>query len=407
MQPWYELPTHRGWLQEQTESLLAFGRDVGHPLGGAAWLDDHGRPDGAAPVETWITSRTVHVYSLGTLLGIPGSRPVAQHALSGLTGVLHDAEHGGWYTAVAADGTPEAGKSCYAHAFVLLAASSAVRAGLDGAAELFARAAQTFETRFWDDEAGRCVDTWDTTFTELDPYRGINANMHAVEAMLAAHDVSGDGAWLDRARRVCQFVIEVASAHDWSIPEHYDAQWRPLLSYNDDQRDDKFKPYGVTVGHGLEWSRLLLHLEASLGTGAPAELLESSRALFAQATRFGWAVDDADGFVYTTDWDGTPIVRQRMHWVAAEGVGAAAALARRTGEAGYAEQYAQWWDYCATYLIDHEHGSWHHELDTANRPSAVVWPGKADLYHAVQATLIPRLPLAPSLATAVAQGLLR
>jgi hypothetical protein len=30
-----------------------------------------------------------------------------------------------------------------------------------------------------------------------------------------------------------------------------------------------------------------------------------------------------------------------------------------------------------------------------------VWPGKPDLYHAVQATLIPRLPLAPSMATAL------
>ena len=48
-----------------------------------------------------------------------------------------------------------------------------------------------------------------------------------------------------------------------------------------------------------------------------------------------------------------------------------------------------------------ERGSWHHELDTSNRPQASVWPGKPDLYHAVQATLIPRLPLAPILASAV------
>jgi len=34
-----------------------------------------------------------------------------------------------------------------------------------------------------------------------------------------------------------------------------------------------------------------------------------------------------------------------------------------------------------------------------------VWPGKPDLYHAVQATLIPRLPLAPTMATALAKGL--
>ena len=56
------------------------------------------------------------------------------------------------------------------------------------------------------------------------------------------------------------------------------------------------------------------------------------------------------------------------------------------------------------YLFDRERGSWHHQLDAQNRVIGTVWPGKPDLYHAVQATLIPRLPLAPSMATALAAG---
>ena len=39
-----------------------------------------------------------------------------------------------------------------------------------------------------------------------------------------------------------------------------------------------------------------------------------------------------------------------------------------------------------------------------NRPSGVVWKGKPDTYHAMQATLFPRLPLAPSLAAALRDG---
>ncbi|MGO1317693.1 MAG: AGE family epimerase/isomerase [Cellulomonadaceae bacterium] len=407
MQPWFDSATHRRWLEDQTLELLAFGRRVGHPIGGAARLDEAGVPDLDAGVETWITARTVHVYALGALLGVPGSAPIAQHALNGLTGVLHDDAQGGWFTAVAADGTPVEGKSCYAHAFVLLAAGSGVLAGLDGAPELLAAAIDVFETRFWDEEAGRCVDTWDTAFTQLEDYRGVNANMHAVEAMLATHDVTGDPVWLDRARRVTEFVLRTASEHGWTIPEHYDAGWTPLLDYNTSAKSDPFKPYGVTVGHSLEWARLVLHLEAALGTDAPAGLLDAARSLYARAVEIGWAVDGADGFVYTTDWDGTPIVRERMHWVLAEAVGAAAALARRTGEQIYAEHYAMWWDYADSVVLDHSHGSWYHELDTANQPSGTVWPGKPDLYHAVQATLIPRLPLTPSIASAVAEGELR
>jgi len=88
--------------------------------------------------------------------------------------------------------------------------------------------------------------------------------------------------------------------------------------------------------------------------------------------------------------------------VLAEGIAAAAVLHGLTGDDRYAELIATWWAYAEESVIDHEHGSWHHQLDAENRVIGTVWPGKPDLYHAVQAMLIPRLPLAPTLATALA-----
>jgi mannose/cellobiose epimerase-like protein (N-acyl-D-glucosamine 2-epimerase family) len=149
---------------------------------------------------------------------------------------------------------------------------------------------------------------------------------------------------------------------------------------------------------------LLLHLEASLAD-PPDWLLPAAEGLFDRAVRDGWAVDGADGFVYTTDWDGTPVVRDRMHWVLAEAIAAAAALRTRTGDDRYAELAATWWAYAERYLFDRTYGSWHHQLDASNHVIETVWPGKPDLYHAVQATLIPRLPLAPTMATAMAKAL--
>jgi mannose/cellobiose epimerase-like protein (N-acyl-D-glucosamine 2-epimerase family) len=119
----------------------------------------------------------------------------------------------------------------------------------------------------------------------------------------------------------------------------------------------------------------------------------------------GWAVDGEPGFVYTTDWDGTPVVRDRMHWVVTEAISAAAALHARFGSPQDANWYRIWWDYAATHLIDHEHGSWFHQLDASNVPTDTVWPGKPDLYHSLQATLTARLPLTPMLAPAVARTL--
>ena len=405
MTAWIDLPSHRAWLEGHTDHLLAFGRRSAHPGGGAAWLDDSGAPDLARGVHTWITARTVHVYCLGALLGLPGCRPVAAAALDGLTGPLRDTEHGGWFSARAADGSTPDEKAAYAHAFVVLAASSATLVGLPGAREMLDEALAVFIERFWDESVGRAVDTWDAAFTRLDPYRGMNANMHTVEAFLAAADVTGDGVWLDRAARIAAFAEQAARANDWRLPEHFDAGWNPQRELNVDRPGDQFKPYGATVGHGLEWSRLLLHLEAAGADGVdwPA----ASIALFDRAVTDGWAADGADGFVYTTDWSGAPVVRDRMHWVVAEALGAASVLQRRTGDQRFGRLYAIWWDYADRYVLDHEHGSWHHQLDPANTPSDTVWPGKADLYHAVQATLIPRLPLSPSLASAVAAGLLR
>lgn len=51
--------------------------------------------------------------------------------------------------------------------------------------------------------------------------------------------------------------------------------------------------------------------------------------------------------------------------------------------------------------LDLADGSWHHELDAANAPASGTWAGKPDAYHALQATLLPRLPPAPTLAVAL------
>lgn len=400
---------HAAWLTDQTLGLLRFGRGFVHPDGGAAYLSADGTPDLAAPVQTWITARMCHVYGLAALAGVPGARPLAQAAFDGLRGRLADTEHGGWLRGVEASGAPLEGgaKSCYDHAFVLLAASTALVAGLDGARETVERAADVIVTRFWDDDAGMCVDTWDRAWSDLDPYRGVNANMHAVEAFLAVGEALDDPDWYDRAARIASRVVTEAAQHAWRIPEHYDTAWRPELDLNDDNRADQFKPYGATVGHGLEWSRLLVQLAVVRPPDEAERLVPSAVALFDRAVADGWAVDGREGFVYTTDWTGAPVVRTRMHWVAAEAVGAAWALHDATGDDRFLDLYARWWDHVARYLVDDEHGSWHHELSEQNVPTAAVWPGKPDLYHAFQATLIPRLPRRPGLACAVAAGELR
>ncbi|OZG67635.1 N-acyl-D-glucosamine 2-epimerase [Bifidobacterium aquikefiri] len=397
---------NREFLGKVRDDLLGFGHRFPAPQGGSYWLDDVGEPDPSEGIQTWITCRMTHVYSLGAIAGHEGSTELVDAALRGLKGILHDDRNGGWYPSVSEDGTPEPGKVCYTHAFVMLASASATLIGRPGARELLDEATATFLTHFWDDEAGLAVDTWNTEFTELDPYRGVNANMHTTEAFLALADVLEDETWRRRAGRIVRHVVGWSERNEWRIPEHFTADWVPDLEFNADKKDDQFKPYGATPGHGIEWARLITQYalsDSSLDKAERDRLVEAAEALFRRAVEDGWATTPGgrDGLAYTTDWAGKPVVTDRMHWTLAEAVNTSATLFAVTQKQEYAQWYSRFWAYIDEYLIDHDHGSWFHQLDCDNRVIATVWPGKSDLYHALQCTLIPLLTPSVSVAPAL------
>ncbi|RKS69327.1 mannose/cellobiose epimerase-like protein (N-acyl-D-glucosamine 2-epimerase family) [Motilibacter peucedani] len=396
--PFLRTPEHRAELAAEADRLLEFAAHSVHPDGGFGWLGDDGALLLERPVELWVTCRMTHVAALGLLMGHVACAELVDVGVAALTGRLRDAEHGGWFASVGPDGPVKTDKESYGHAFVLLAASSALAAGRPGAQELLTDAIEVHDAHFWDAAEGLVVDVWNRDWTELEPYRGVNANMHTVEAFLAVADVTGDAAYRERAARITTRVLGWAAGNGWRIPEHFDPEWHPVPDYNRDSPAHPFRPFGATIGHALEWSRLALHVDAGL--------VASAQALFDGAVADGWAADGADGFVYTTDWEGRPVVRQRLHWVVAEGLAAAAALYSVTEDDRCSDLYAQWWEYARTHLIDLEHGSWRHELDEHNAPASTVWEGKPDVYHAFQAVLVPRLPITPTFAAAVRDGFL-
>ena len=310
--------------------------------------------------------RMAHVYSMGELLGHKGSRELVEAALGGLKGELHDDVNGGWYAGIAADGSVIPGKQCYAHAFVILAASSASLIDASGAGELLEEALDTYDRYFWDEEEGLAVDTWDTGFKSLSDYRGINANMHTVEAFLAVADVLHDEKYRERAGRIADRVISWAEENSWRIPEHFTKEWKADLMLNRDRPDDPFKPFGATPGHGIEWARLISQYAVSAfkgDKGKTEKYIGAARQLYERAMKDAWASDGAPGLCYTTDWEGRPVVHDRMHWTLAEAINTSAVLYRLTGLDRYAKDYAMFMEYLDEKVLDHKNGSWFHQLD--------------------------------------------
>ena len=400
---WRDLASHRAWLDTEARGLLEFARAARLDRG-FGWMGETGAPLAGRPQPLWISARLTHIFALGALLGHPGCAPLCDHGLAALRDDFADPVHGGWYAELHEGRPSRPDKEAYSFAFVVLAHASATVAGRPGAREGLVQALTLVERHFWREAEGACCEAYDAAWTEAEAYRGANANMHMTEAFLGAADALDDNLWADRALRIADRVINTyARAQAWRVAEHFDDAWTPLPAYNTEARDHPFRPYGITPGHGLEWARLLLGLRARLAD-PPAWLLEAAQGLFHRAVEDGWA--EPGGFVYTTDPAGAAVVDRRLHWVVTEAIGAAAVLHAATGAPVYEAWYRRAWDFADLHLRDRIHGSWRHELDANLVPIEGTWSGKPDIYHALQATLIPRLPPCASLAGALGAGLL-
>ena len=393
-------PEHKEFLLQEAHSLLNFARGSVIDTGGFGYLTVDGKVDPSKPLECYMQARKIQVFGLSHQMGIADCKELVVHGVQSLSNLFRDKKNGGFYSAVSADGTVVSDrKLAYDHMFLLLGATTAIELGISGAQELFDEAQACIEKYFWDPEYSMMRNDWSQDFSSLDSYRGINPNMHAVEAMTAAYEVTGNTIYRDRAYAIAQRALDdFARNCQWMLPEHFDAQWKVLTEFNSENPADPFRPYGITIGHLFEWSRLALQIDLTMPTDARGRswVLESARAIYEIGKKYGWAADGSAGFVYTIDWQKKPVVTSRMQWVAAEAVMAAFTLWKITGEDQYLDDYYTWWSYIQDHVIDKKFGSWHHELNAAQEVTTITWSGKPDVYHAFNACILPLLPLKAS-----------
>ena len=264
------------------------------------------------------------------------------------------------------DGTQHA----YGEAFVLLAYAHATMAGIEEARPWIGEAFDLMEKRFWNAADGLYADEASQDWSELSTYRGQNANMHACEALLAAHAATGEARYLERAYTVAYNITQrQAQRCGGLIWEHYDTSWQPDWTFNIDDPENLFRPWGYQPGHFTEWAKLLLLLEAR-GKDVLSQdlgwLLPTAEKLFKVALEQGWD-GEYGGLCYSLAPDLTVCDAHKYFWVQAESAAAAAMLAQRTGNAEYWTWYDRLWQYSWTHFVDHEHGAWYRILDRENR----------------------------------------
>lgn len=330
------------------------------------------------------TCRFVYNYSLASiLLDKPEYRDAATHGVDFLR-KYHKQADGGYAWVLQGQHVEDGTYHCYGHAFVLLAAAGAKKAGAEGADALMQDIWDLLEARFWDADARLYVDEIKGgDWSAIDGYRGQNANMHMCEAMLAAFEATGEARYLDRAEllatRIC---VDLAVAADGLVWEHYKTDWTHDWDYNIDDPKNLFRPYGYLPGHFTEWSKLLLILNRH----RPSDwLVPKAEFLFETAMARAW-VPKTGAINYTFAPDGTIHDTDQYYWVFSETFAAAALLAHVTGKVDYWRWYDRIWAFADAHFVDHQYGGWYRILDAAGQKySDEKSPASKTDYHPLAA----------------------
>lgn len=385
---WLSDKAHRDYLVRDAHQALNFFDASVRPDGGFYTLDLNGKPLPSDVQELHTTTRLIHSYVLSQMAGREDRAGIIDRGMDYLWNKHRDDKHGGYVWSLNADGVEDGVKLAYGHVFTLLAGASAKLAGHADADRLLTDATEVLDRHYWDESRGLFRDEFTRDWQPFSEYRGMNANMHGVEALLTAFEATGESEYLRRAGRILDFFItQQAANNNWRIPEHYNDKWEPDLHY---EGNPMFRPAGTTPGHSFELARLLLQYWDLTGrpeTEAPAQ----ARNLVERALSDAWD-ENRGGFAYTMDFDGTVGKPARYWWPVTEAIGALAALIKRDPRKSDENWYRRLWKFADQRLIDHVHGGWFPELGADDLPDQNQFAGKPDIYHALQADLLPLTP---------------
>ena len=376
---------HREFLGTDAKRQFDFFRASVRPEPGFFVLGYDGNPLADTVQELHTTARLTHSYALGKLAGVEGCDAVIDKGMEYLWGHHRDRDHGGYLWALDGKNIHDDRKLAYGHVFALLAGASAKMAGHPDADRLIDDVSGILDIHYWEDTHGLFADEWNRDWSPFSTYRGMNANMHGVEALLTAFEATGRETYLNMAGRILDFfVYRIAAAENWRLPEHYTADWQVDRGYSG---NPMFRPSGTTPGHSFELARLLLQYWDL--SGRPDDSSQDvAWTLTERALADAWD-NEVGGFSYTLNFDGTPAISARYWWPVTEAIGVLASFLKLGGNQVQHAWYSRLWRFADANYIDHANGGWFPEIDTQGNPAKTQFLGKPDIYHSVQAALFP------------------
>ncbi len=316
-----------------------------------------------------VQTRQIQVFARAALDGAGDwALQAAQDGFTFLGGHFRDHRHGGWWLTATPEGESlDRTRDTYGLAFVILALATLFRASQSREVLEEAEHGVAMLERLADEQAGGYLEGAGPDWTPLRGPRRQNPHMHLLEALLALHEATGEGRYLELARPILMLLREhFVDPETGFLREHFAPNWAPAPG-----------PDGRVVepGHHFEWVWLLGEYERLSGD---ASLRPDAEALYERAARHG--VDREHGGVFDQlDSEGRVLLASKRLWPQTEYL-RALALRLERGEAGARERLERELGRAFECYLDRCCGGWHEQADREGRITS-TWMSATSVYH--------------------------
>ena len=338
-------PTYRAYALHGLDYLDRTMRDR---EAGGLWyrLDPEGRVSPALGTEKHAYGLSFAIYAGAAVYAAtrdPRALALAADTFRWLDDHAHDGAAGGWFEALARDGTP------------LLVPPGGVPAD------------------FGADAGGYPVDGIGTPYG----YKSMNTHIHLLEGLAALYRVGPDDRLRARLEEVLHIVRDRVAVEPGCLGYYFTPDWRPV-------------PMHDSFGHDVETAFLLVEAADALGRPDDEATWRVARALVDHALAWGWDEKNG-GFYYEGQAFAPAHVRTKEWWTQAEGLGALLLMHERYGgeTPRYWRAFLKEWRFIRDHQADRRFGGWYARVSETGRlvgSADKASPWKA-AYHTTRALM--------------------
>ena len=280
---------------------------------------------------------------------------MAERAYNYLNMYFKDAQYGGVYWSVTADGKPlDTRKHLYSNAFVIYGLSEYYAAtrfppALDLAIDVF----HLIDKYGYDNQKGGYFEGFGQQWETIDdmiltkqPYnKSQNTHLHIIEAFTNLFQIWPDSLLRTRVTHLIDMFLENLISKDaHQLRLFFDRNWQP-------------KDPIISYGHDIEASWLLWETAEILGDATRSEKIKTKCLQMAEAACTGLGNDGALNYEY--DPATHHLNTDRSWWVLTEQLVGFINAYQLSHQAHYLEKAQQSWDYIKKYFLDYEMGEWY------------------------------------------------